>query len=120
MPGAHVLAELAERADCGVLLDVNNVFVNAYNHGFDANAYVDAIRLRESSRCTRGQKGLAPPRYHSDHVHPEVDCIDVPAALGPITTLIEWTEHPFVDVLAAERLCESRPRERWDPDGAGT
>jgi uncharacterized protein (UPF0276 family) len=37
------LVAVAEAADCGILLDVNNVFVNAWNHGFDAGAYLDAI-----------------------------------------------------------------------------
>jgi len=43
LPEHEFLAEVAERADCGILLDVNNVFVSAYNHGFDGNAYIDAI-----------------------------------------------------------------------------
>jgi uncharacterized protein (UPF0276 family) len=37
------LSKLAEEADCGLLLDVNNVYVSAYNHGFDAATYLDAI-----------------------------------------------------------------------------
>ena len=37
------LAQLARDADCGLLLDVNNVFVSAHNHGFDPLAYLDAI-----------------------------------------------------------------------------
>jgi len=37
------LAELARRADCGILLDVNNVFVSAYNHEFDAREFLRAI-----------------------------------------------------------------------------
>src|SRR5262245_30180275 len=37
------LAALAARADCGLLLDVNNVFVSAHNHGFDARAFLDGI-----------------------------------------------------------------------------
>ncbi len=43
MHEAEFLAELAERADCGLLLDVNNVHVSAENLGFDAKAYLDAI-----------------------------------------------------------------------------
>ena len=48
MPHRHdqmceFLAELSEQADCGILLDVNNVFVSAHNHGFDAVAYLDRI-----------------------------------------------------------------------------
>jgi uncharacterized protein (UPF0276 family) len=37
------LARMAEEADCGLLLDVNNVYVSAFNHGFDANEYLAAI-----------------------------------------------------------------------------
>lgn len=39
------LAELLEHADCGLLLDVNNVLVNATNHGFDPYAYLEGIDL---------------------------------------------------------------------------
>jgi len=34
---------IAERADCGVLLDVNNVYVNAHNHGFDPQAFIAGV-----------------------------------------------------------------------------
>ena len=37
------VAELARRADCQLLLDVNNVYVSSVNHGFDARAYIDAM-----------------------------------------------------------------------------
>jgi uncharacterized protein (UPF0276 family) len=37
------VAELAAESDCGLLLDVNNVFVSAYNHGFSAEQYIDAM-----------------------------------------------------------------------------
>jgi uncharacterized protein (UPF0276 family) len=43
MPEAEFLAELCARTGCGLLLDVNNVYVSARNHGFDAHAYLDAI-----------------------------------------------------------------------------
>src|SRR5260221_12436472 len=36
------LSQLAERADCGLLLDANNIFVSSFNHSFDPNDYVDA------------------------------------------------------------------------------
>jgi uncharacterized protein (UPF0276 family) len=39
------IADVLEEADCGLLLDVNNVFVNASNHGFDARAWIDRIPL---------------------------------------------------------------------------
>ena len=44
------LAELCERADCGLLLDVNNVFVSAFNHGFDAARSSTASRWDASGR----------------------------------------------------------------------
>ena len=43
LPEWAFLAELAERADCGLLLDVNNVWVSSYNHGFDPRQYLDAL-----------------------------------------------------------------------------
>ena len=43
MPEWEFLAAVAERADCGILLDVNNVYVSAVNHGFDAERYILAV-----------------------------------------------------------------------------
>jgi uncharacterized protein (UPF0276 family) len=42
---AYFLAELARRADCGILLDVNNVYVSCHNNGWDMDAYVAALPL---------------------------------------------------------------------------
>src|SRR5438445_401725 len=41
--GLEFIAELARRADCGILLDVNNVYVSARNHGFDPESYLEGI-----------------------------------------------------------------------------
>lgn len=43
MPEEEFVAEVARRSGCGLLLDVNNIFVSASNHGFDAQRYLDAI-----------------------------------------------------------------------------
>lgn len=45
MPEVELIGEVLERADCRLLLDVNNVQVNADNHGFDAEAFIDALPL---------------------------------------------------------------------------
>ena len=45
MSEAAFLAEVARRSGCYLLLDVNNVYVSAQNHGFDADAYIDALPL---------------------------------------------------------------------------
>jgi uncharacterized protein (UPF0276 family) len=42
---AQFLAEILERSDCGLLLDVNNIFVNAQNHGYDPGEFLNAIPL---------------------------------------------------------------------------
>ena len=117
------LAELARRSGCGLLLDVNNVYVSAMNHGFDAFHYLTRIP-RQSVR----EMHLA---GHSTHVVGEreirIDTHSAPvcdavwalysAALerfGPVPTLIEWdADIPALDVLVAEahkadRLMEAR------------
>ena len=43
MTEAEFLARIVERADCGLLLDINNVYVNSVNHGFDARVYLESI-----------------------------------------------------------------------------
>lgn len=48
MNDSQFLAEVAEKADCGLLLDVNNVYVNSLNHGFDPYQYLDQIPLERT------------------------------------------------------------------------
>jgi uncharacterized protein (UPF0276 family) len=102
------LAEIAERADCGILLDVNNVYVSAYNHGFDARAYVDAIpadRVAQIHVAGHTDKGAYLLDTHSAHVRDEVWDLYRRALrrLGPTSTLVEWDEDiPAWDVLSAE------------------
>jgi uncharacterized protein (UPF0276 family) len=111
MPEWEFLAAVAERADCGILLDVNNVYVSAVNHGFDAERYLAGIPVGRVA-----QFHLA---GHSDHGTHLLDTHDHPvrdevwdlyrsavARFGRISTLVEWDEHipPFAELLAeAER-----------------
>ena len=102
------LGELAERADCGVLLDVNNIFVSAFNHGFDARAYIDAIpadRVVQMHLAGHTDKGRYLLDTHADLVRSEVWDLFRRALrrLGPVSTLIEWDANiPSWEVLAAE------------------
>jgi uncharacterized protein (UPF0276 family) len=108
IPEAEFLAEVAERADCGILLDVNNVFVSAYNHGFDARAYVDAIpadRVVQMHLAGHTDRGAYLLDTHSDHVVGGVWDLYRRAIrrCGPTSTLVEWDESiPPWEVLAAE------------------
>lgn len=108
MPEWEFLSEIAERADCGILLDVNNVFVSARNHGFDANDYVDAVpsdRVVQIHLAGHTDKGSYLLDTHSDHVKDEVWALYRRALrrMGSVATLIEWDEDiPAWSVLSAE------------------
>ena len=89
------LAELARRADCGILLDVNNVFVSAHNHGFDPRAYIAAMpveRVGQIHLAGHTQEGPLLIDTHDQHVRDEVWELYGYAIerLGPRATMIEW------------------------------
>ena len=102
------LGAVAERADCGLLLDVNNVYVSATNHGFSANAYLAGL---PADRV--GQIHLA---GHTDLGAYLLDTHDGPVIepvwdlyrqalrrFGRVSTLVEWDDHiPELDVVCAE------------------
>ena len=102
------LARLAEEADCGLLLDVNNVYVSAFNHGFDALAYIDALpadRVVQYHLAGHTHKGSHIIDTHSDHALPEVWELYRYAwqRTGPTATLYEWdADIPPLDVVLAE------------------
>lgn len=102
------LSEVAERADCGILLDVNNVYVSAHNHGFDARTYVDAIpadRVVQIHVAGHTDKNRYLLDTHGDHVKAEVWDLYRRAIhrCGAVATLVEWDQDiPTWEVLAAE------------------
>jgi uncharacterized protein (UPF0276 family) len=117
MPEWEFIAEVAERADCGILLDVNNVFVSAHNHGFDAEAYVDAIpadRVVQMHLAGHADKGTYLLDTHSDHVRREVWDLYRRAIrrIGSTSTLIEWDDDiPSWDDLALEATMARQVRQ---------
>ncbi|PYV13307.1 MAG: hypothetical protein DMG07_14895 [Acidobacteria bacterium] len=104
------LARLAEEADCGILFDVNNVYVSAFNHGFDPNVYIDAIpveRVVQYHLAGHTHKGTHIIDTHSDHVIDEVWALYRRAygRTGAVATLVEWDEDiPSFEVVHAEVL----------------
>ncbi|MEW6296187.1 MAG: DUF692 domain-containing protein [Thermodesulfobacteriota bacterium] len=108
MPEWVFLAAIAERADCGILLDVNNVYVSASNHGFAPDAYLAAL---PAGRVW--QIHLAGHSHHGTHL---LDTHDGPVSapvwdlyreairrFGRVSTLIEWDDQiPEFGVLCAE------------------
>ena len=101
------IAQLARRADCELLLDVNNVYVSSRNHGFDAHAFIDAMpreRVRQIHRAG-----------HEDHGTHLIDTHDQPVCdavwslyaytvqrLGAVPTMIERDDRvpPLAELLA--------------------
>ncbi len=110
MPEWEFIARMAEAADCGLLFDVNNVYVSAFNHGFDPDAYVDAIpadRVCQYHLAGHTHKGTHILDTHSDHVVDPVWRLYGRAIhrTGPCATLLEWdADIPAFEVVHAEVL----------------
>ncbi len=89
------LAAIAREADCGILLDLNNLFVNAHNHGDDADAAVEALdpqRVFQIHLAGPSENGALLIDTHDHPVRDEVWALYERALgkLGPVSTLIEW------------------------------
>ncbi|MFN3937416.1 MAG: DUF692 domain-containing protein [Gemmobacter sp.] len=119
------LAEVVRRTGCGLLLDVNNVFVSATNHRFDPRAYLAAFPLPavdEIHLAGHATEQLPTgPLLIDSHGQPVADPVwtldaEVLAVTGPRPTLIEWdTDVPAFPALLAEArraqaLLEARSR----------
>ena len=108
MPEAEFLVRVAERADCGILLDVNNVFVSAHNHGFDAESYLAQIPRERVFQIHLAGHSVQRSLLIDTHDHPVCEAVwalfeTAVRRLGPVSTLIEWDEQiPELEVLVAE------------------
>lgn len=102
------VAEVAKRADCGLLLDVNNVYVSSRNHGFDPKTYLDAIpvdRVGQFHLAGHQDRGHLVIDTHEGHVSDAVWDLYRHAVrrFGDVSCLIEWDEGvPELPVLLAE------------------
>ncbi|MEM9851307.1 MAG: DUF692 domain-containing protein, partial [Pseudomonadota bacterium] len=107
------LTEVATRSGCGLLLDVNNVFVSATNQGYSPEGYIDAFPLHLVGELHLGghdddTDDAGAPLLIDSHAKPVVDPVwdlyaHTVARGGARPTLIEWdSDIPSWDVLAAE------------------
>ncbi len=114
-PEWEFLAEVAERADCALLLDLNNVYVSSVNHGFDPREYLAAIPLDRVVQIHLAGHSIVPSDrvpgadYRIDtHDAPVDDVVwalyaETIARTGPVSTLVEWDDRiPTWERLAAE------------------
>lgn len=126
IPEWEFLALLAQGTGCGVLLDVNNVFVSATNHGFDAVTYIRGLPAEHIV-----QVHLAGP---SDRGHYLLDTHDGPVPdevwplyalvqqrTGGVATLLEWDADipPFPELVAELAKAAEVRAGRVPPGGAG-
>lgn len=103
-------AQLMEDAGCGMLMDINNIYVSAYNHGFDPKEFIDRIDpsyVVQYHLAGHTNKGTHLLDTHNDHVIDDVWALYRYAHLrsGGRNTLLEWDEDiPEFDVVHAEAL----------------
>jgi len=102
------LGEVVARSGCALLLDVNNVYVNAHNLGVDAEAYLAGLpagSVREIHLAGHARSGDLLIDDHGSKVCDEVWQLyrRALARFGPLPTLIEWdTDIPALETLVAE------------------
>src|SRR3954463_15656199 len=111
------ISEIAERADIVLLFDVNNVYVSAYNHGFDAETFVKQVpHSRIWQIHLAGHTNLDKyiiDTHRGSLIEPVLDLYRQTIALaGPVSTLIEWDDEiPELAVLLAEAERARRARD---------
>ncbi|MEI4487567.1 DUF692 domain-containing protein [Frigidibacter sp. MR17.14] len=112
IPETEFLAEIAARTGCGLLLDVNNVFVSCTNHRTEPRAYLDIFPLAQVGEIHLGgheaEELPSGPLLIDAHGSAVADPVwalyaEVLAGLGPVATLVEWdNDVPAWPLLLAE------------------
>ncbi|HEY2730134.1 MAG TPA: DUF692 domain-containing protein [Polyangia bacterium] len=116
------LAALAARTDCGLLLDVNNVFVSAHNHGFDARAFIDAIPVGRVGQLHLAGHSRLGELLLDTHDHPVREEVwelyrHAVTRFGAVPTLIEWDDKlPPLARLVEESLRAKAVAAEAGPD----
>jgi uncharacterized protein len=101
------LTELSRRADCGLLLDVNNVFVSAHNHGFDPQAFLAGVPIDLVKQLHLAGHRDEGTHLLDTHDHPVCDAVwslyrSAVQRFGAVSTLIERDDDipPLPEVIA--------------------
>jgi uncharacterized protein (UPF0276 family) len=114
MPEHAFVSQVAARTGCRLLVDVNNIYVNARNHGIDPLAYLAAIDPRAVAEIHLAGFDASGPVVIDTHgapVSPEVWALYELAVerFGRVPTLIEWdTDIPPLAVLESEAATAQR------------
>jgi len=111
------LNEVVERADCGVLLDVNNIYVSSQNHDFDPLEYLNAVPAERVAQIHVAGHSKYEKYILDTHDHAVIDPVwklyeQAIARAGVTATLLEWDDRiPSFDEVHAE----ARKAERYLP-----
>jgi uncharacterized protein (UPF0276 family) len=101
------LAEMTKRSGCELILDVNNVYVSATNHGFNPLAFLDGIPAAKIRQIHLAGHSQGDKMLIDTHDGPVCDAVwtlyrDAISVLGPVATMIERDDHipPLAELLA--------------------
>src|ERR1700727_1835875 len=104
------LNEVVERADCGILLDVNNIYVSSQNHTFDPLDYLNSVPSDHVAQIHIAGHSKFEKYLLDTHDHPVLDPVwkmyeHAIRRIGPTATLLEWDDRiPSFDEVHAEAL----------------
>jgi uncharacterized protein (UPF0276 family) len=108
------LNEVVEAADCGILLDVNNIYVSSQNHDFDPMTYVESVPTQRVAQIHIAGHSRYEKYILDTHDHPVTDPVwklyaRAIARCGATATLLEWDDNiPSFDEVHAEALKANR------------
>jgi uncharacterized protein (UPF0276 family) len=129
MPEWEFLSRVAEEADCGILLDVNNVYVSSFNHRFDPREYLAAIPVERVFQFHLAGHSRQGELLLDTHDHPVPDPVwalydEAVARFGPVSTLVEWDDRipPFEELEAQRNEAAERQKRvlgEGIPEAAG-
>ncbi len=107
------LNEVVERADCGILLDINNIYVSSRNHSFDPHLYLDSVSANRVAQIHIAGHSTFEKYILDTHDHPVIDPVwalyeRAITRTGHTATLLEWDQHipSFEEVHAEARKAE--------------
>lgn len=108
VPEWEFLNAVAERSDCGILLDINNVYVSGFNHEFDPKEYIEAVASERVFQFHLAGHSNLGDYIIDTHDHPVIDPVwDLYAFavkhIGPVSAMIERDDNiPSLSELEAE------------------
>ena len=104
------LTEVVEQADCGMLFDVNNIYVSSQNHDFDPMDYIENVPHHRVAQIHIAGHSKYEKYILDTHDHPVIDPVwrlykRALELIGPTATLLEWDDRiPSFEEVHAEAL----------------